>query len=136
MEQIDQKLTNIKSFYTYLGNILDKGYMNHESTLDKLDNLIKKYNYVESDEEQTDAEMEPESEPEMEFESDNEMESDSDNTNCISSFFHQRHEPDKETIKIQKFLNESNNLSDIYLYKNTSKYIDEMKLYLDNSMLY
>ena len=39
----DKNLTLIKGFYTYIGNIIDKGYSNDSSTLDNLCTIIKIY---------------------------------------------------------------------------------------------
>ena len=34
ISQIDKNLSTIKGFYTYIGDIIDKGYSNDNTTLD------------------------------------------------------------------------------------------------------
>jgi len=43
ISQIDKNLSTIKSFYTYIGNIIDKGHTNDNTTLDNLCGIIKIY---------------------------------------------------------------------------------------------
>jgi hypothetical protein len=148
---IDQKLTTIKSFYTYLGNILDKGYMNDELSLDHIVKFIKQYKYQTNDDNNTEEEREEDTEEESDKDEDNDEDdsSDSDNNSIFysadkvsqllsgsSNSYNTSKLNDNDYKKIDAFLNESDEFISLDLYTKSTKSIDRMKLFLNNSLSY
>ena len=143
-EIIDQKLTTIKSFHTYLGNILDKGYMNDESSLDHIIKFLKQYKYQINDDNNTEEESEKESEEDDDEDEDNES-SDSDNNSIFysadkvsqfSNSYNTSKLNDNDYKKLDAFLNESDDFISLDLYTKSTKSVDRMKLFLNSSSSY
>jgi hypothetical protein len=150
-EIIDQKLTKIKSFHTYLGNILDKGYMNDESSLDHIVKFLKQYKHQINDDNNTEEESEKESEEDDDDEDNEDNDSsDSDNNSIfysadkVSIFTNSYNTNSCNTSKlndndykrIDAFLNESDDFISLDLYTKSTKSIDRMKIFLNNSLSY
>ncbi len=145
-EYYDNKLTTIKVFNSYLSNIINKGYNNDIDTLllivKNIDNFVDEQ--IEANKYYTlPKELLP-SEPTFldENESDNNISSNSDIMNSDTESETESDEDiiksqkDKELNKIKNFIENSNNLSKVYIYKKNNNYITKMKIFINESFKY
>ncbi len=109
--EFDKCLDTIKAFYSFLSDIIDKGYNNDINML----KLISKYinDYIDdNDNNDNDEESEKDEEEEESVE-------------------------DKIQKKIDKFLKSENDLSKIYLYKKyNEQLIINMNKFIESSLIY
>ncbi len=154
-ELYDEKLTTIKAFNSYLSSIINKGYNNDYETLL---HIVKHINNFQDDIIETGARNNIDT---SFMELDDNMFNDepiyynnNSNLNFISSSssssssseetnedeeddekLKQQHK-EKELQKIKKFINESDDLSKIYLYKKNNNYIKQLEKFMNNSLIY
>jgi hypothetical protein len=152
MEQLmhDEKLTIIKAFHTYLGEIIDNGYNNDYETLLIITKHINNYqediinpssneentfNYeynLSSSSSSSSAEEDNNSQTTTEDEEDNE---DENINNTDSEIEAERLQKEKELNKIKKFF-DGPDLSKIYLYNKNNKFVKNMESFIKKSYLY
>lgn len=149
---INKKLEIIQDFHDYIGKILDKGYMNDDSTLNNLIDIITLTDYKDknsSDEEDSEIEVdvsdEDEDEEKTEKSDDDEeeektetSEEEEDESNepvkkiSYQSLFSKK-QPDtvyNTSVKIDDFITNKNKIDNVLLYKNNTSYVDRLNNYL------
>lgn len=135
----DEKLTTIKAFHTYLGNIIDKGYNNDYDTLSYIvkkieysarNNIIEKYVNEENMFNYEYNLSSSSSSSSSSLSSNNTTEDEEENEEEI-----ERLQKEKELQKIKKFFDGSD-LSKVYLYKKNNKFIKQMENFVKKSYLY
>jgi hypothetical protein len=142
MEQImyDEKLTTIKAFHTYLGDVITKGYNNNYDTLSY---IVKHINNFQDEIIEESARNEPSLNESNMFNyeynlssssssSSNNTTEDEDDNNETNI---ERLQKEKELQKIKKFL-DGPDLSKIYLYKKNNKFVIQMENFIKKSYLY
>ncbi len=137
MEHIeyDDKLTSIKLFNTFLSNIIDKGYNNNMSTLKLIvkhinNFIIETSNSSISVNNSSDSDNSSKSSLSESSESSESSDSDSDNT------FVEISQKERQLKKINDFIINSDNLSKIALYKKHNNLRNNMKQFIENSLIY
>ena len=147
----DEKLTTIKAFYTYLGEVLDKGYNNNYDTLMYIVKHINNYQNDIIEETSRNTMIEPafiDNEANMfnyEYKLSSSSSSSSNNSNNNSNNTTEDEDEsereaerlykEKELQKIKKFF-DGPDLSKIYLYKKDNKFVRQMENFIKNAYKY
>ncbi len=141
IEEYNDELNKIKLFHTYLSNILADGYTNEIDDLKKLNNQINNINinseYNDNndfiDENESDYDCIPfirntnKYQSSSSSSSSSDTEDEDDNTKNIN----------KEQLKVERFIKNSNDISNISLYKmNGFEYINIMKNFINKTFIY
>jgi hypothetical protein len=133
----DDWLTKIKEFNEYLTNIIDKGYNNNFNKLSLIvkninnlnDDLIKLSLSMNSDDDNCDTDTEPVEQNSFKFYTEDKSSDSSSDTDDEAEF-----ERKKELKKINNFIKNSDDLSNIYIYKNNNT--NEMNKFIKKTLEY
>ena len=162
-ELYDDYLTTIKAFHTHITDIISKGYNNEMDTLSILTRHIDNYiNEITNSNQSLSIDQEAQNQQVYHLNESSEL-SDSDDSNnycklnkpkviktkvirytdeenntesSSSSDSENEIKKNKEINKVNKFIENSDDISNIYLYKKYNNYIYDMNNYINNSLEY